>query len=65
MVHLVATANVGVGRAQGDQRLSAFELADDLRGCVADAFHGEVLRSVGLDEDFHSSWTDVRGQLAR
>ena len=35
-------------------RLSGLELADDLLGCVPDAFHGEVPGSAWPDEDSHS-----------
>jgi len=59
--HLNGTADIGDGLALGDQLLSGFELADDLLGCVADAFYCEVPGPVWPDEDSHSPWTDVRG----
>ena len=54
-------ADVGDGFALGDQLLSRLELADDLLGCVADAFHGGIPGPVWPDEDSHSPWTDLRG----
>ncbi len=36
-----------------DQLLSGLGLADDLLGCVADEFHGEVPGPVWPDEDSH------------
>jgi len=45
----------------GDQLLSGLELADDLLGCVAGSFHGEVPGPVWPDEDSHSAWTDSQG----
>ena len=58
---LNGAADVGDGLALGDQLLSGLELADDLLGCVADAFHGEVPIPVWPDEGSHSPWTDPRG----
>ena len=49
--HLNGAADVGDGLALGDQLLSGLELADDLLGCVADAFHGGVPGPVWPDED--------------
>ena len=59
--HLNGAADVSDGLALGDQLLSGLELADDLLGCVADAFHGGVPGPVWPDEDSHSLWTDFRG----
>jgi len=59
--YLNGTADVGNGLALSDQLLSGFELADDLLGCVADSFHGEVPGPVWPDEDSHSPWTDFLG----
>ena len=53
--------DVGDSLALSDQLLSDLELADDLLGCVADAFHGEVSGPVWPDEDSQSPWTDLRG----
>ena len=61
MDHLNGAADIGDGLALGDQLLSGFELADDLLGCVKDAFHGEVPGIVLPDEDSHSPWTEFRG----
>ena len=58
---LNGAADVGDGLAMGDQLLSGLGLADDLLGCVDDAFHGEVLDPVWPDEYSHSLWTDVQG----
>ena len=58
---LDGAANVSDGFALGDQLLSGFELADDLLGCVADSFHGEVPGPVWPDEDSHSPWTGFWG----
>ena len=58
---LNGAADVGDGLALGDQLISGLELADDLLGYVADAFHGEVPGPVWPDEDSHSPWTDLRG----
>ena len=46
-------AEVSASLALGDQLLSGFELADDLLGCVAGSFHGEVPDPVWPDEDSH------------
>ena len=59
--HLNGSADIGDGLALSDQLLSRFELADDLLGFVADAFHGEVPDPVWRDEDSHSPCTDFRG----
>ena len=58
--HLNGAADIGDGLALSDPLLSDFELANDLLGCVADAFHGEVPGPVWPDEDSHSPWTDFR-----
>jgi hypothetical protein len=58
---LNGTANIGNGLALSDQLLSGLELADDLLGCVADSFHGEVPCAVWPDEESHSPWTDCQG----
>jgi hypothetical protein len=42
----------------GNRLVSNFELADDLLGCVADAFLGGVPFLVWPAEDAHSRWTD-------
>ena len=65
MGHLNGAADIGDGLGLGDQLLSGFELADDLLGCVEDAFHGEVPGPVLPDEDSHSPWTDFRGPHQR
>ena len=59
--HLDDAADLDDGLALGDQLLSGLELADDLLGCVADAFHGEVPGPVWPVEDSHSPWTNLRG----
>ena len=58
---LNGAADVGDGLALGSQLLSGLKLADDLLGCVADSFHGEVPGPVWPDEDSHSPWTDFQG----
>ena len=55
---LDGSASVSTGIALGAQRLSGFELADHLLGCVADSFHSEVPDPVWPDEDSHSPWTN-------
>jgi len=57
--HLLFSAEVDDGRAQGDQLLSGFELADNLLGFVAGAFHGGLAGSGWPDEDSHSPWTVI------
>ena len=59
--HLDDAADLDDGLDLGDQLLSGLELADDLLGCVADAFHGEVPGPVWPVEDSHSPWTNLRG----
>ena len=59
--HLDDAADLDDGLALGDQLLSGLELADDLLGCVANAFHGEVPGPVWPVEDSHSPWTNLRG----
>ena len=59
--HLDDAADLDDGLALRDQLLSDLELADDLLGCVADAFHSEVPGPVWPDEDSHSPWTDYQG----
>jgi len=55
--HLLFSAEVDNGRAQGGQLLSGFELADNLLGFVAGSFHGGLAGSGWPDEDSHSPWT--------
>lgn len=52
--HLDNAEEVGDGVALGDQLFRPFELADDLLGCVSDAFHGRVSGRVWTDENSHS-----------
>ena len=47
-------ADDGDSLALSDQLLSDPELADDLLGCVTDAFHGEVSGRFLPDEDSQS-----------
>jgi len=59
--HLNGPLDVGDALAVGDQLLSGSELADDLLGCVMDAFHGEVPCPVWPDEDSHSPGNEFLG----
>ena len=44
-----------------DQLLGCFKLADDLLGCVHDAFHGGVAEPAWPDADPHSLLAYLRG----